>query len=83
MVGTPGHTPGHLSLYAPASRILFCGDSMEAGRDGRLHRAPGARTWDEERAIESVKAQQALGAEIVCPGHGLVVPPAADKFPTR
>ncbi|MGA8046509.1 MAG: MBL fold metallo-hydrolase, partial [Dermatophilaceae bacterium] len=83
VVGTPGHTPGHLSLYVPASGVLFCGDSMEAGRDGRLRRAPGARTWDEEKAIESVETQQALGAEIVCPGHGPVVRPAAEKFPIR
>lgn len=83
VVATPGHTPGHISLYSPASRVLFCGDSMEAGRDGRLRRPPSTRTWDEQEAKESVKTQQALGAEIVCAGHGPLVRPAADKFPIR
>ncbi len=82
VVDTPGHTPGHISLYVPASAVLFCGDSMEAGRDGRLRLAPSARTWDAEHAKESVRIQQALGAEIVCAGHGPVVRSAADKFPT-
>lgn len=81
VVDTPGHTPGHISLYLPTSRVLFCGDSMEAGRDGQLRRTPSGRTWDEVRAKESVRVQQALGAEIVCPGHGPVVRPAAEKFP--
>ncbi|HYN29268.1 MAG TPA: MBL fold metallo-hydrolase [Dermatophilaceae bacterium] len=83
VVATPGHTPGHISLYAPASRVLFCGDSMEAGRDGRLRRSPTTRTWGEQEAMESVKTQQALGARIICAGHGPVVRPAADKFPIR
>lgn len=81
VVDTPGHTPGHISLYLPAFKLLFCGDSMEAGRDGRLRRGPSMRTWDEETAKKSVRTQQALGAEIVCPGHGPVVRPAAGKFP--
>lgn len=28
VVETPGHTPGHLSLYEPQSRILFSGDHV-------------------------------------------------------
>lgn len=28
VVETPGHTPGHLALYEPASRILFGGDHV-------------------------------------------------------
>lgn len=28
VVETPGHTPGHLSLYEPESRILFSGDHV-------------------------------------------------------
>lgn len=35
VVATPGHTPGHLSLYHPDSRTLIAGDCLEV-RDGRL-----------------------------------------------
>ena len=81
VVDTPGHTPGHISLYAPSARILFGGDSMTAGRDGSLRCSSGMNTWDEAQAKESVKIQAALGAEIVCVGHGPVVREAAGKFP--
>ncbi len=81
VVNTPGHTPGHISLYAPAAKILFCGDSMVVGNNGTLRCSRGMNTWDEDKAKESVKVQQALGAEIVCSGHGPVVREAAGKFP--
>ncbi len=81
VVNTPGHTPGHISFYVPAAKILFCGDSMVAEKNGTLRCSRGANTWDEDKAKESVKLQQALGAEIVCSGHGPVVREAAGKFP--
>jgi glyoxylase-like metal-dependent hydrolase (beta-lactamase superfamily II) len=81
VIDTPGHTPGHISLYGPAAKILFCGDSLVAEKDGTLRCSRGANTWDEDKAKESVKVQQTLGAEIVCSGHGPVVREAAQKFP--
>jgi glyoxylase-like metal-dependent hydrolase (beta-lactamase superfamily II) len=81
VINTPGHTPGHISLYAPAAKILFCGDSMVAEKSGTLRCSRGANTWDEEQAKASVKIQAALGAEIVCAGHGPIVHEATGKFP--
>lgn len=78
---TPGHTPGHISLYAPAAGILFCGDSMMThGGAISASLAPGV-TWDESEAKESVRKQAELGARIVCSGHGPVVMDATGKFP--
>ena len=79
---TPGHTPGHLSLFAPVSGVLFCGDSMVADRTGLKGSRPGV-TWDVEQARLSERKQAALGAWIVCSGHGPVVRDAAGKFPTE
>jgi glyoxylase-like metal-dependent hydrolase (beta-lactamase superfamily II) len=81
VISTPGHTPGHISLYAPAAKILFCGDSMLVDKKGTLRCSRGMNTWDEDKAKESVKIQSALGAEIVCSGHGPIVREAASKFP--
>ncbi len=72
VVATIGHTPGHISLYAPAHKILFGGDSMVSEKSG-LRVSRGMNTWDEAKAKEAVKIQAALGAEIVCVGHGPVV----------
>jgi glyoxylase-like metal-dependent hydrolase (beta-lactamase superfamily II) len=80
VVATPGHTPGHISLYAPAAGVLFVGDSMVSERDG-LRPSRGANTWDKSQALESVRLQAALGARVVCPAHGPVVHNAIGKFP--
>lgn len=80
VVATPGHTPGHISLYAPSAGALFAGDSLASGADG-LRLPPGATTWDEAKALESVRLQAQLGARIVCPAHGPVVKDAVGRFP--
>lgn len=72
VVATPGHTPGHISLFAPSVGVLFSGDSV-ISRNGTLYPSRGANTWDEAQALESMRVQAALGARIVCPGHGPVV----------
>ena len=80
VVTTPGHTPGHISLFAPSAGVLFCGDSMVSDQDGLQGSRPGL-TWDESKARESERKQAALGATIVCSGHGAVVMDASGKFP--
>jgi glyoxylase-like metal-dependent hydrolase (beta-lactamase superfamily II) len=77
---TPGHTAGHISLFSPSTGILFTGDSIVARGEG-LVRSLQPLTWDEAKADESARKQAALGACIVCSGHGPVVMDAASKFP--
>jgi glyoxylase-like metal-dependent hydrolase (beta-lactamase superfamily II) len=80
VVETFGHTPGHISLFAPAAGVLFVGDSLVSDKNG-LHGSTGGNTWDQDKANEAVRKQAALGARIVCSGHGPVVMDAAGKFP--
>ena len=80
VIDTAGHTPGHISLFAPTVGILFCGDSMVSDEKG-LHGSRSGVTWDDAKAKEVVRKQSALGAHIVCSGHGPVVSDAAGKFP--
>lgn len=77
---TPGHTPGHLSFFLPSAGILFVGDSIVSEEAG-LRGSSGANNWDQSKSDESVRKQAALGARIVCSGHGPVVMDAAGKFP--
>jgi glyoxylase-like metal-dependent hydrolase (beta-lactamase superfamily II) len=72
VVGTPGHTPGHLSFFAPSSGVLFCGDSIVSEK-GLLQSSRPSFTWDNAIAAESTRKQAALGARIVASGHGPVV----------
>ncbi|MGD9101591.1 MAG: MBL fold metallo-hydrolase [Anaerolineae bacterium] len=78
VVETPGHTPGHLSFFAPSVEVLFTGDSIRSGRGG-LTVSQGWNTWDEAQARTSARAQAALGARWVCSGHGPVLKDA--QFP--
>jgi glyoxylase-like metal-dependent hydrolase (beta-lactamase superfamily II) len=80
IVETVGHTPGHLSFYLPAAGVLFTGDSIIADEKGLQGSRP-MYTWDATKAAEAVHRQAALGATIVCPGHGPVVADATGKFP--
>lgn len=77
---TPGHTPGHISLFAPAAGVLFVGDSI-VSREGGLVGSVPANTWDPGKAADSVRRQSKLGARIVCSGHGPVVQDAVGKMP--
>ena len=77
---TFGHTPGHLSFFAPSAGILFCGDSIVSEETG-LRGSHGANNWDQPMSDESVRKQAALGAKLLCSGHGPVVQDAVGKFP--
>ncbi len=80
VVETPGHSPNHISFFAPSGRVLFCGDSMRSNDKG-LHTSRSRNNWDQNKANASVRKQAGLGAQIVCPGHGPVVRDAGSKFP--
>lgn len=80
VIDTSGHTPGHLSFYASEAGVLFCGDSMVTDENG-IYTSRSTFTWDDAKAKEAVKKQAALGAHIVCSGHGPVVMDATGKFP--
>jgi glyoxylase-like metal-dependent hydrolase (beta-lactamase superfamily II) len=79
VLDTAGHTPGHISLYSPSASVLFCGDSMVSD-NGLQGSRPGV-TWDAAKAGESVRKQSALGARIVCSGHGPIVMDAQGNYP--
>ncbi len=80
VIETHGHTPGHISLFAPAVSVLFGGDSMTS-RNGQLRTSRGMTTWDESQARTAMRIQAALGVQIVCVGHGPVIMNAQGKFP--
>ncbi|MGO0062890.1 MBL fold metallo-hydrolase [Brevibacillus fluminis] len=54
IVHTPGHTPGHLSLYIPASKTLIAGDAVVV-EEGRLEIANPQFALDLEAALRSVR----------------------------
>lgn len=78
---TPGHTPGHVSLFRAEDRCLLVGDAFcttkpesffEAAitQTPALHGPPAYFTSDWAAARESVKRLASLKPLIAAPGHG-------------
>lgn len=68
VVHAPGHTPGHIALYARDRRVLFSGDAFMnvAG----LHLPMYVSTHDREKARRSIAKLSKLDFDIALPGHG-------------
>ena len=65
---TPGHTPGHLCLYEPERRWLFCGDHV------LFHITPNICRWSGVRDslgdyLESLERVKELPVERLLPAH--------------
>ncbi len=88
---TPGHTPGHVSLFRPSDQTLLAGDAFcttkpesffEAAlkQEPELHGPPAYFTSDWNQARHSVQLLAQLQPRTVAPGHGK--PIAAANVPT-
>lgn len=67
-VAVPGHTPGSVAFYLAEPRVLFTGDTIARGLDGRV--MLGVFNVDPQEAAASLARQAALEVEVACFGHG-------------
>lgn len=80
-IHTPGHAPGHVSLFRDADRALIAGDAFITVKqeslfavllqEPELHGPPAYFTPDWESAHRSVERLQALEPELAATGHGV------------
>ncbi|MBM2618400.1 MBL fold metallo-hydrolase [Actinoplanes sp. LDG1-06] len=68
IVGTPGHTAGHVSIFDPSTGTLVSGDALRT-TDGLASSDP-QYTENEEQAKASVRKLAALDIKTILPGHG-------------
>lgn len=69
VIFTPGHTPGHISLYLISSRTLIAGDVLSV-LSGELLPAPDWSVGDKELMRASLKKLAELDIETVVCFHG-------------
>jgi glyoxylase-like metal-dependent hydrolase (beta-lactamase superfamily II) len=68
IIGTPGHTAGHIAVFDPSTGVLVAGDALRttdglAGPDPRY-------TADMTQAAASIRTMAALDVRAILPGHG-------------
>jgi len=81
VVHSPGHTPGHISLFRSSDLALLVGDAFcttkpesffEAAvtQIPELHGPPAYFTADPQQASKSIRVLANLHPRIIAPGHG-------------
>lgn len=88
---TPGHAPGHISLYREEDKLLLPGDAFcttkqesflaVAKQTPELHGPPSYYTPDWDSARASVQLLAKLCPRTIAPGHGL--PISGDQVPDQ
>ncbi len=78
---TPGHTPGHVSFWNEASKILIAGDAISTMNQNSpvaamtqkpmLSGPPPYATYNWAHARQSARALSELEPYFVCAGHGV------------
>jgi glyoxylase-like metal-dependent hydrolase (beta-lactamase superfamily II) len=90
-IHTPGHTPGHVSLFREEDRSLIVGDAFVTVKQESLYKVmmqtteisgpPRYYTTDWDAALESVKKLEELKPAVAVTGHGL--PMSRDELSTN
>ncbi len=81
IIHTPGHTPGHVSLFRSADMALLVGDAFCTTRPesffdaavaqaAELHGPPAYFTVDPQQAARSIRVLANLHPRTIAPGHG-------------
>lgn len=69
VIGTPGHTPGHICLYIAKDKTLITGDTF-MNNGGDLDIVSDVYNNDPKEARESLKKLKELDIERICCYHG-------------
>ena len=72
VIHTPGHMPGHISLYLKESRTLIAADAV-VYEEGKLGIANPSFTLDMPAALDSIRKLQQLAIDKMICYHGGVV----------
>lgn len=70
VIETPGHTPGHVSVYFPDERFLVAGDALGIYPEVGLAAPEDQVTMDPDRALNSIERLADLDVDSILCYHG-------------
>mgnify|MGYP006282233461 CR=1 FL=1 len=77
VIATPGHSPGHISLFRPEDHVLIVGDTLVhmnlLTTIPGLHEPPDMFTTDKSQNRKSIRKLAELNPKILAFGHGPVL----------
>lgn len=89
-IDTPGHTPGHVSLFRRSDGVLLAGDAFATvnmdnllnllTKKPQVYRPPVPATTDWQKAYASVQSLAKLRPKVIGAGHGSPMTNAADEL---
>lgn len=71
VITSPGHTPGHVSFYLPAERILFTGDAIKE-KNGQPVATTDSTTGDPIKAVATAQNLMNLNPLVYACGHAFI-----------
>jgi glyoxylase-like metal-dependent hydrolase (beta-lactamase superfamily II) len=72
IIDTPGHLPGHISIYLKQSKILIAADALTV-EDGEFAILNPNSAYDLQKAVESIKKINRLDIDKIICYHGGVI----------
>ena len=69
VIGTPGHTAGHISLLDPVASVLIAGDALN-GNNGAVAGPNPQFSEDHNEALATVEKMAGFEYETIYFGHG-------------
>lgn len=67
---TPGHSPGHICLYAADAGLLFAGDHMLPELSPNIGLHPQSTPDPLHEYLDGLRRMAALGPRLILPSHG-------------
>jgi len=68
VIWTPGHSPGHICIYARNGKLLFSGDHILTDITPNISWQPGRDTLDD--FLESLRKLEPYDIDLILPSHG-------------
>jgi glyoxylase-like metal-dependent hydrolase (beta-lactamase superfamily II) len=78
VIDTPGHTPGHISIFEPSTGVLIAGDALRTTSNG-LEGSDPQYTSSVNDARITVRKLAAMDIKAILPGHGTPLTAGASK----